>query len=114
VIYNPGRRGIEFELLPALEKRQVPVMAYSPLEQGRLLGERGLTDLARQRGVTPAQLALAWVLRNEGVMAIPKAGNKRHVAENRAALELKLSPAELAELDRVFPPPRKRSALEML
>jgi diketogulonate reductase-like aldo/keto reductase len=114
VIYNLGRRGIEFDLLPDLAKHRVPVMAYSPLEQGRLLGERGLQELARQLGATPAQIALAWVLHREGVVAIPKAASPRHVEENRGALELKLSAADLAQLDRAFPPPRRRTALEML
>lgn len=114
VIYNLGRRGIEFDLLPALAKRHVPIMAYSPLEQGRLLGQIGLRELARRHNATPAQIALAWVLHREGVVAIPKAADPRHVEENRGALELKLSAADLAELDRVFPPPRRRSALEML
>ncbi len=114
VIYNLGRRGIEFDLLPALAKRRVPIMAYSPLEQGRLLGQSGLQDLARRLGATPAQIALAWMLRREGVVAIPKAANPRHVEENRGALDLNLSPADLNELDRAFPPPRRRTALEML
>ncbi len=114
VIYNLGRRGIEFDLLPALAKARVPVMAYSPLEQGRLLGQPVLKELARRLGATPAQIALAWVLSREGVVAIPKAADPRHVEENRGALDLKLSAADLAELDRAFPPPRRRTALEML
>jgi len=114
VIYNLGRRGIEFDLLPELRKAKVPVMAYSPLEQGRLLGHRAVADLAKKRGVTPAQIALAWVLNQQGVMAIPKAANPRHVRENRAALELKLSPADLAELDQAFPPPTRQQPLDMI
>jgi len=114
VIYNLARRGIEFDLLPALAKRNVPVMAYSPLEQGRILGKRGLKELALRRGVTPAQVALAWVLHQKGVMAIPKAADLRHVRENRAALDLKLSAAELAEFDRAFPPPAHKEPLGMI
>jgi aldehyde reductase len=114
VIYNLARRGIEFDLLPALAKRNVPVMAYSPLEQGRILGKRGLKELALRRGVTPAQVALAWVLHQKGVVAIPKAADPRHVRENRAALDLKLSAAELAELDRAFPPPAHKEPLGMI
>ena len=114
VIYNLGRRGIEFDLLPELRKAKVPVMAYSPLEQGRLLGHRVLAELAKKRGVTPAQVALAWVLQQEGVMAIPKAANPIHVRENRAALALNLSPAELADLDKAFPPPRRKEPLGMI
>jgi diketogulonate reductase-like aldo/keto reductase len=114
VIYNLSRRGIEFDLLPALAKRKIPVMAYSPLEQGRILGKRGLKELASRRGVTPAQVALAWVLHQKGVVAIPKAADPRHVRENRAALDLKLSAAELAELDRAFPPPAHKQPLGMI
>ena len=114
VIYNLSRRGIEFDLLPALAKRKIPVMAYSPLEQGRILGKRGLKELAARRGVTPAQVALAWVLHQKGVVAIPKAADPRHVRENRAALDLKLSAAELAELDRAFPPPAHEQPLGMI
>jgi diketogulonate reductase-like aldo/keto reductase len=114
VIYNLSRRGIEFDLLPALAKRKITVMAYSPLEQGRILGKRGLKELASRRGVTPAQVALAWVLHQKGVVAIPKAADPRHVRENRAALDLKLSAAELAELDRAFPPPAHKQPLGMI
>ena len=114
VIYNLARRGIEFDLLPALAKRNVAVMAYSPLEQGRILGKRGLKELAVRRGATPAQVALAWVLHQKGVVAIPKAADPRHVRENRAALDLKLSAAELAELDRAFPPPAHKEPLGMI
>jgi len=114
VIYNLARRGIEFDLLPALAKRNVAVMAYSPLEQGRILGKRGLKELALRRGAAPAQVALAWVLHQKGVVAIPKAADPRHVRENRAALDLKLSAAELAELDRAFPPPAHKEPLGMI
>jgi len=114
VLYNLTRRGIEWDLLPWCRERGVPVMAYSPIEQGRLLRKRGLSELARRRGVTPAQLALAWLLRREPVIVIPKAGRPEHVRENRAALDLELAPAELAELDRAFPPPDRAGSLEML
>jgi diketogulonate reductase-like aldo/keto reductase len=114
VIYNLGRRGIEFDLLPELRKAKVPAMAYSPLEQGKLPRHRALAALAQKHGVTPAQVALAWVLQQEGVMAIPKAANPLHVRENRAALDLKLPPADLAELDQAFPPPRRKEPLGMI
>jgi diketogulonate reductase-like aldo/keto reductase len=114
VLYNLTRRGIEWDLLPWCRERRVPVMAYSPIEQGRLLRRRGLSELARRRGVTPAQLALAWLLARKPVIVIPKAGRPEHVRENRAALDLELTPAELAELDRVFPPPDRAKPLEML
>jgi diketogulonate reductase-like aldo/keto reductase len=89
-------------------------MAYSPIEQGRLLEHPALRDVARRRGATPAQIALAWVLRRDGVIAIPKAASAAHVDENRAALELRLDEEELAVLDRAFPPPAEKRPLEML
>lgn len=114
VLYNPARRGIEFDLLPYCRQGGVPVMAYSPVEQGRLLGHAGLRRLAAARGITVAQLTLAWVMRERDVIAIPKAGTAAHVAENRAAAALALSADELAEIDRMFAPPAKRRPLEML
>jgi diketogulonate reductase-like aldo/keto reductase len=114
VLYNLSRRGIEWDLLPWCREHRMPVMAYSPIEQGRLLGKRALSELARRRGVTPAQVALAWLLAREPVIAIPKAGQPAHVRENRAALDLVLAPEELAELDRAFPPPDHAKPLEML
>ncbi|MDH3320840.1 MAG: aldo/keto reductase, partial [Betaproteobacteria bacterium] len=92
----------------------MPVMAYSPVEQGRLLGHRVLKQVAQRLGATPAQVALAWVLRQAGLVAIPKAGTVAHVKENREALDLKLDPQGLAELERAFPPPTKARPLEML
>lgn len=114
VLYNLSRRGIEWDLLPWCRERGIPVMAYSPIEQGRLLRNKTLGKLAKDRGCTPAQLALAWVLSREGVVAIPKATTLDHVRENRAALDLALSPTELAALDASFPPPRHAMPLEML
>jgi len=114
VLYNPTRRGIEFDLLPACRRLGMPIMAYSPVEQGRILRHDGLARLARARGVTPAQLTLAWVMRHPDVIAIPKAGTAAHVAENRAAVAIDLTAAELAEFDRMFPPPTRRRPLEML
>jgi diketogulonate reductase-like aldo/keto reductase len=114
VLYNLSRRGIEFDLLPWCVKHTIPVMAYSPVEQGRLLGNKVLKQIAQRLGATPAQVALAWVLRQPGVVAIPKAGSAGHVRENRAALELRLGVQELAELDRAFPAPRGPTPLEMI
>lgn len=114
VLYNLGRRGIEWGLLPWCRKRRVPVMAYSPVDQGRLLTQRGLKQIAARRGVTPAQIALAWLLHQDGVVAIPKAARPEHIRENRAALDLALTQGELRELDRVFPPPKSRTPLQML
>ncbi|MGH7123065.1 MAG: aldo/keto reductase [Stellaceae bacterium] len=113
VMYNLSRRGIEWELLPWCRKRHIPVMAYSPVDQGSLLTKRGLKQIAARRGVTPAQVALAWLLHQEGVVAIPKAARPDHVRENRAALDLELTPEELKELDRAFPPPSGPKPLAM-
>lgn len=114
VLYNLMRRGVEWDLLPWCRQHGVPIMAYSPVEQGRLLKNRPLESLAARLGVTSAQVAIAWLLHQENVIVIPKASNIAHVEQNRAALDLKLSEADLQELDRVFPPPSRRVALEML
>jgi diketogulonate reductase-like aldo/keto reductase len=114
VLYNLSRRGAEWALLPWCRERAIPVMAYSPIEQGRILGNRTLQKLARERGCSAAQIALAWVLSREGVVAIPKATHPDHVRENRAALDIALAPSELAALDDAFPPPTRAVGLEML
>jgi diketogulonate reductase-like aldo/keto reductase len=118
VLYNLTRRGIEWDLLPWCRERRMPLMAYSPLEsnpqeQGRLLGDPQLAAVARRHGVTPARVALAWVLRHEGVAVIPKAVRPQHVRDNRAALDLVLTPEDLAQLDAAFPAPRRRQPLAM-
>ncbi|MDR0379674.1 MAG: aldo/keto reductase [Candidatus Accumulibacter sp.] len=114
VLYNLSRRGIEWELLPQCAERGIPVMAYSPIEQARLLRHSGLRALAERRGMTPAQLALSWLLRRDDVVAIPKASTRAHVEENFAALDCPLDAETLAELDRLFPPPGRAAPLEML
>lgn len=114
VLYNPSRRGIEWDLLPYCQERQIPIMAYSPVEQGRLLRHPALAEIARRHGATVAQVALAWVLRQEGMIAILKAGTPAHVRENRAALDLQLTADDLAEIDRTFPPPVRKQRLEIL
>ena len=114
ILYNLTRRGPEFDILPWMDARRMPVMAYSPLEQGRLARSAVLGDIARARGADPMQVALAWVLRRPGVIAIPKAGRAEHVRANHAALELTLSGEELARLDAAFPPPARRAPLEMI
>jgi diketogulonate reductase-like aldo/keto reductase len=120
VLYNLAQRGVEWELLPWCRERQIPVMAYSPLEsnpleQAGLLGRPELAAVAQRHGATPAQVALAWLLRQDGVVVIPKAVRPQHVRENRAALELAqaLRPDDLARLDAAFPPPRRRVPLAM-
>jgi len=114
LLYNLTRRGIEWDLLPWLRERRVPIMAYSPLEQARLLADRRLAQLSRDLGMTPAQAALAWLLARDDVIVIPKTGNRGRLQENLGALDHVLTAAQLAELDRLFPPPKSASALAML
>jgi diketogulonate reductase-like aldo/keto reductase len=120
VLYNLARRGIEWDLLPWCRERGIPVMAYSPLEsnvadQAPLLGRPQLRAVAEQHGATPAQVALAWLLRQDGVVVIPKAVQPAHVRANRVALELapQLTTEDMATLDAGFPPPKRRRPLEM-
>ena len=114
VLYNLRRRGIEAGLLPWCGERGVPIQAYSPIEQGRLLRDRVLTGVAIRHRATTAQIALAWVLRQPDMMVIPKAATLEHVRENRAALDIELTAQDLAELDRAFPPPAGPRPLELL
>jgi diketogulonate reductase-like aldo/keto reductase len=114
ILYNVKERGPEFDLLPKLARRRVPVMAYSPVGQGRLPPSPGLAAVARRRGVTPVQVALAWVLRDPNVIAIPKAADETHVGENLRAADLVLDDTDLAAIDADFPKPTKRSHLAML
>lgn len=114
LLYNLTRRGIEFDLLPRLREAHVPVMAYSPIEQARLVSNRKLVEFARNHDLTPSQVALAWLLARDNVIAIPKAARSEHVRENASALEVKLSAQQMHELDALFPPPKRRMPLEML
>ena len=114
VLYNLRRRGIEAGLLPWCRDRGIPIMAYSPIEQGRLLHDRSLTAVAIRHRATPAQIALAWVLRQRDMMVIPKASSEAHVRENRAAFDIKLTEQDLGELNRAFPPPKGPRPLELL
>lgn len=114
ILYNLTRRGPEHDLLPWLADRDIPAMAYSPVEQGRLVADPTLTSIAAAVGATATQVALAWTMRNDGVIAIPKAGTVEHVRENRAAADLVLSDDDLSALDFTFPRPRHRQPLEML
>lgn len=114
VLYNLMRRGIEWNLLSWCRQQNIRIMAYSPIEQGRLLKHRTLKTIAQERGVTAAQVAIAWLLHQENVKVIPKSSRIDHVEQNYAALDLKLSPEELAALDAAAPPPTKPVTLEML
>uniref|UniRef100_UPI002412FE89 aldo/keto reductase n=1 Tax=Sphingomonas echinoides TaxID=59803 RepID=UPI002412FE89 len=106
ILYNLTRRGPELDLLPWLGERGIPVMAYSPVEQGRLLGNATLRTIAAEFDATPAQVALAWVLRDPSVIAIPKAGSVDHVRDNHAALDLVLDRVLLDRLEAAFPRPK--------
>jgi diketogulonate reductase-like aldo/keto reductase len=114
VLYNLGERGIEWDLLPWCRAQGVPLMAYTPLGQGELLRHPALQRVARRLDASAAQVALAWLLTQDGVLAIPKAGRVAHVRENRKAADLVLSRADLAELDAAFPPPAGPSPLAIL
>jgi diketogulonate reductase-like aldo/keto reductase len=114
VLYCLSRRGPEFDLLPWMRKRSIPLMAYSPLDQGGLVAKAPLKKLADEVGCTPAQLALAWLLAQPGVVTIPKSSSRERVKENFGALQVKLTPKILAELHRAFPAPKGKQPLEML
>ena len=111
---QPTRRGPEFDLLPWLADHRIPAMAYSPVDHGRLPKRSPLDEIARLRGVSVMRVALAWVLAQPGVFAIPKASRIEHVRDNRAALDVVFSDDERAQLDAYFRPPRSKRALEML
>ncbi|HXP57460.1 MAG TPA: aldo/keto reductase, partial [Streptosporangiaceae bacterium] len=114
VLYNLSRRGPELNLFPLLRKLGVPIMAYSPIEQGRILGHPVLREIAELHHATPAQIALAWVLRRDDVCAIPRASRLEHTNENRAAADIQLDQADLSQLDQDFPRPERVRPLEML
>ena len=114
VLYNVTERGAEFDLMPQLRQRHIPTMAYSPIGQGDLPTSAVLSAVAKRHDATPFQVALAWVLRDPLVIAIPKAGDAAHVADNRRALDLALSAEDLAAIDAEFPPPSRKTRLAML
>ncbi len=114
VLYNLMRRGIELNLLPWCRQQDMPIMAYSPIEQGRLINHKTLKAIAQERGVSTAQVAIAWLLHQDNVIVIPKSSDIDHVEQNRAALDLKLSAEELNILNTAFPLPNKPTPLEML
>jgi diketogulonate reductase-like aldo/keto reductase len=114
VLYNVTRRGPEFDLLPWMAKRQMPFMAYSPVEQGELPSGGSLNSVARKHGASSFQIALAWVLRRAGVIAIPKAGDPAHVRDNAGALAITLDEEDMRVIDRDLPPPTRKRPLEMI
>jgi len=114
VFYNLKRRGIELDLIPWCRRRRIPIMAYSPLHQGKLARSRVLKEVAARHQATPSQAALAWFVGRDGVIAIPKAGSEAHVRENRAALDLRLTRCDLAALEAAFPRPARKQPLAMV
>ena len=114
LLYNLARRGIEWDLLPWLRERRIPIMAYSPIEQAKLTLNAKLVDFARRHSMTPAQAGLAWLLAHDDVIVIPKTGRRDRLKENIGALDRRLTQAQLAELDQLFPPPIGPRPLEML
>jgi diketogulonate reductase-like aldo/keto reductase len=114
VLYNLGRRGIEFDLIPQARKQRLNVMAYTPIEPSRILKDPTLARIAERHQATPVQIALAWVTRQEELMAIPRTGSPKHVKENAAAADIRLAPQDLQEIDRAFPPPARKTSLEMI
>ncbi len=119
VLYNLMHRGIEWDLIPWSRERQIPIMAYSPVahktdEQKRMFNDRTIKLIAAEHGATPAQIALAWVLREPDLIAIPKASRPEHIRQNRAAFDIQLTDDDLEKLDEIFPPPKRKIPLEML
>ncbi|WP_457583738.1 aldo/keto reductase [Ensifer canadensis] len=114
VLYNLSRRGIEYDLLPWCQKRGVAVMAYSPLDEGRLLRNADLVHIAKAHQATPAQIALAFLKTRPGVISIPKTGSATRARENRDAMDIHLTAENLAALDNAFPPPGRKRSLEMI
>jgi diketogulonate reductase-like aldo/keto reductase len=115
VLYNLENREIEIDLLPWSQSNKIPMMAYSPVgHSGSLLNNPMLKKVAKVHDATPAQIALAWVLRQFGVIAIPKASNEEHVRSNTRAVEIELTKKDLADLDQEFPPPKSKKPLPML
>lgn len=114
VLYNLSRRGVEYELLPWCQERQIPLMAYSPIEQGRILHHPELIRIAKAYQATPAQAALAFLLERDGVVVIPKTSSAARAAENRDAVSLDITDEDWAVLDAAFPPPARKRPLEML
>jgi diketogulonate reductase-like aldo/keto reductase len=111
VLYNLATRSIEWDLVPWCREHGVAIMAYTPLGHGRMLADPNLVEIARRHGATPAQVALAWLLRRAGTIVIPKAARPEHVRENRGAADIALSADDLAAIDRSFPAPRRSSPL---
>lgn len=114
VLYNLSRRGIELDLLPWCRQQQIFTMAYSPIEQGRLLNNPALKKLAHERKVTPAQIAIAWILHQQDIIVIPKSSRIEHIEQNYAALDIALTAEDIKTLEKAFPAPARPIPLQML
>ena len=114
LLYNLGSRGVEYDLLPWMQARDMTMMAYSPLGRGGLLEHPLILDIANRHSAEPAQVALAAVLRHDGVIAIPKAGSVEHVEANADALDIQFDPEDLERLDQAFPPPTQAVPLDII
>lgn len=114
VYYSASRRGIEFDLLPAQRERKIPVMAYCPIDEGKLAGSRPLAEVGKRHGASAAQVGLAWLMRERDVIVIPKAVKPEHLRENFGATSLSLDAADLAAVDKAFPPPKRKTALAIV
>ena len=115
VLYNLQNREIEFDLLPWSQTNKIPIMAYSPVgHSGQLLRNAVLEKIAKTHDATPAQIALAWVLRQSGTIAIPKASNEERIRDNAPSIKIKLTKKDLTDLDQEFPPPKSKRPLPIL
>ena len=114
ILYNLQHRGPEWDVIPWCRERRIAIMAYTPLGQGSFLANRALAEIAARHAATPAQVALAWLLRQDGMIVIPKATQLQHARDNRGAIDVRLTDADLAALDRAFPPPKGKTPLGML
>ncbi|RWP26808.1 aldo/keto reductase [Mesorhizobium sp.] len=114
ILYNLSQRGPEFDLAPWSRQRGIPLMVYSPVDQGVLARNARLEAIAARHDATPAQLALAWVMAQDGVIAIPKASKQEHIRQNVAALDIELTREDFTKIDRAFPPPRRKQGLQMI
>ncbi len=113
VLYNLIHRGIEWDLLPWCQKRSIPIMAYSPVEQRAFVNDSRLKNIAVKHNATPTQIALSWLLHQDNVISIPKATNPQHIKQNLAALDIDLTQEDIKEIDRAFKPPSRKMSLAM-
>ncbi|VEP17957.1 conserved hypothetical protein [Hyella patelloides LEGE 07179] len=113
VLYNLMRRGIEWDLLPWCKDRNIPIMAYSPVEQRAFVNDSKLENIAAKYNATSTQIALSWLLHQNNIISIPKATNPKHIKQNRAALDIYLTPEDIQEIDRAFKPPSRKMNLAM-